>query len=148
VDKVISTNHGTDNLLLLLGIFINKEILPSGVKNSNYRWTFLYLTAVASYFSWLCFKLGNFDVKWTTLDVTNVCKLKITSLASLNIMSTNLMSTAMQWTETRGPQHTETWSSGKSCTACCHPKQSEFRVMRIVKNTHTPVFIHHKCHYL
>jgi hypothetical protein len=63
MDKVISTNHGTDNLVLLLGIFKNREILPRGVKNSNYRWTFLYLTTVASYFSWLCFKLGNLDVK-------------------------------------------------------------------------------------
>jgi hypothetical protein len=65
---------------------------------------------------------------------------RITSLAPLKIISNNLMSTALQWTETCGPQLRETWSSGKSCTACCHAKQSEFIVMRIVKNT-TPLYL-------
>jgi hypothetical protein len=63
VDKVISINYGPDNLFLLLGIYINREILPTGVSNSHYRWTFLCLTTFASYFSWLYFKLGNVDVK-------------------------------------------------------------------------------------
>ena len=59
---------------------------------------------------------------------------------SIPNFGTNLVSTALHWTKTRGQTLRAKWNRGERCAACSHhAKRCEWRAMRVVGQNNGPV---------